>query len=136
MMSPLTVVKADDFTALAPQRNYPLPAGTPPDESPPAPWDEANSEVGISSDFEREKTHTDLPLSDTENRPLFKGLSMLRENAFQSTIDSFGVHIAQTKRDHTGQRRPTGREQFPKAQVMDQQNTSLLAGLCHNVGVW
>ena len=61
---------------------------------------------------------------------------MLQENAFQSTVDPFGVHIALTKRDHTGQRRPTGSKQFPKAQVVDQQNAPFLAGLRHNVMVW
>jgi hypothetical protein len=61
---------------------------------------------------------------------------MLEKNALQRSIDPVWVHIAEAKRDRTGQRRPTGGDEFPEAQVMDQQNAFFLAGLRHNVTVW
>jgi hypothetical protein len=61
---------------------------------------------------------------------------MLRKEALQRPIDPIGVHIAEAKCDHTGQPGPTGGDQFPEAQVMDQQNASFLAGLRHNVAIW
>lgn len=61
---------------------------------------------------------------------------MLGNDALQGTIDPVGMHIAEAKRDHTGQGGPTGGNQVPEAQVMDQQNASFSAGLLHNVRVW
>jgi hypothetical protein len=46
------------------------------------------------------------------------------------------MHIAEAKRDDTGQRGPTGGNQFPEAQVVDQQNASFVAGLRNNITVW
>ena len=61
---------------------------------------------------------------------------MLGKKALQRPIDPIGVHITEAKRDDTGQRGSTGGDQFPEAQVMDQQNASFLAGLCHNIAIW
>jgi hypothetical protein len=58
------------------------------------------------------------------------------KKALQCPVDPIGVHIAEAKRDHTGQRGPTSRDQFPEAQVMDQQNASFLVGLRHNIAIW
>jgi hypothetical protein len=61
---------------------------------------------------------------------------MLRKNALQCTIDSVGMHIAQAKRDHTGQRGSASGDQFSKAKIMGQQNASLPSRLLYNVAVW
>ena len=61
---------------------------------------------------------------------------MLGENALQRVIHALGVHIAEAKGNQAGQCGPAGSNQFPERKVMDQQNTSLLAGLFHNVWVW
>jgi len=90
----------------------------------------------LFSGAERQTTYPHLPFSDTDHRPVFKGFAMLGENALQRAIHAIGVHIAEAKRDHTGQRGSTRGNQFPKAEVVDQHNTSLLAGLPHNAWVW
>lgn len=61
---------------------------------------------------------------------------MLGKKALQRPIDPIGMHIAEAKCDDTGQRGPTGGDQFPEAQVVDQQNASFLAGLRHNIAIW
>jgi hypothetical protein len=61
---------------------------------------------------------------------------MLGKKALQRSIDPIGMHIAEVKRDHTGQRGPTGGHEFPEAQVMDQRNPSFLAALRHNIAIW
>jgi hypothetical protein len=61
---------------------------------------------------------------------------MLGKKALQCPIDPIRVHIAEAKRDDTGQCGSTGGDQFPEAQVMGQQNASFLAGLCHYIPIW
>ena len=63
--------------------------------------------------------------SDT-HRPMLKGFAMLGENTVQRTIHAVGRHIAQAKRDHTGQAGATRGNQLPEAEVADQHNTPLL----------
>jgi len=61
---------------------------------------------------------------------------MLGKQALQHPIDPLGMHIAEAKRNDTGQRGPTGGDQFPEPQVVNQQNASFLAGLRHNLAIW
>jgi hypothetical protein len=61
---------------------------------------------------------------------------MLGKQALQRPIDPIGMHIPEAKRDDTGQRGTTGGDQFPEAQVVDQQNGSFLAGLRHKIAIW
>jgi hypothetical protein len=88
------------------------------------------------SGTKRKRTHPHLPLWDTDHRRALQGVPMLGKKALQCPIDPIGVHIAEAKRDYTGQRGPIGGDQFPEAQVMDQQKASFLAGLRHNIAIW
>lgn len=88
------------------------------------------------SGAKRKRAHPRLPLCDTDHRPALQGVPMLGKKALQRPIDPIGVHIAEAKRDHTGQHGPTGCDQFPEAQVMDQQNAFFLAGHRHNIAIW
>jgi hypothetical protein len=44
---------------------------------------------------------------------------MSGKKALHRPIDPIRVHIAEAKRDDTGQRGPTGGDQFPEAQIVD-----------------
>jgi hypothetical protein len=68
--------------------------------------------------------------------PVLKGFFMLGDNTVQRAIHAVGMHIAEAKRDHTGQPGSTRSDQLPEAEVVDQHNTSLLTGLLHNAWVW
>ncbi len=94
---------------------------------------EATASSGLFSGTEWKTPHSYLSLCNTYHRTLFKGSTMLGEKTLQRTIHAVGVHIAEAKRDHTGQPGSTRGDQLPKAKVVDQHNTSLLAGLLHNV---
>jgi hypothetical protein len=60
---------------------------------------------------------------------------MLGENTLQRTIHAVGMHIAEAKRDHTGQPGSTRGDQLSTAKVVGQHNTALLAGFLHNAWV-
>jgi hypothetical protein len=62
-------------------------------------------------------------------------VSVLGENTLQRVIHAVGMHIAEAKRNHAGQHHPTGPNQLPKGEVMDEQNASLASRLLHNVRV-
>ena len=61
-----------------------------------------------------------LPFCNADNSSTLKGVTMLRKNALQRTIDSVGMYIAQAKRNHTEQRGSAGGDQFSKAKIMGQ----------------
>jgi hypothetical protein len=63
---------------------------------------------------------------------VLKGFFMLADNALQRAIHAVGMHIAEAKRDHTGQPGSTRGDQLSEAEVVNQHNTSLLAGLLYN----
>jgi len=102
----------------------------------PSTQGEVSTSPRLFSGAERQTTHPHLPPSDTDHCPVFKGFAMLGENALQRAIHAIGMHIAEAKRDHTGQRGPTRGNQLPEAEVVHQHNTSFLAGLLDNAWVW
>src|SRR5262245_26422612 len=106
------------------------------DNALPSTPGETHTSKGLCSGTERKTTHSHLPLSDTDHCTVLQGFAMLGEHTLQRAIDAVGMHIAEAKRDHTGQRGPTRGNQFPKAEVVDQHNTSLLASLLNNAWVW
>jgi len=61
---------------------------------------------------------------------------MWEDNTLQRVVHAVGMHIAEAKRDHTGQPGSTRGDQLPEAEIMDQHNTSLLPSLLHNAWVW
>jgi hypothetical protein len=67
---------------------------------------------------------------------MLKGFAMSGERTLQSAIDAVGMHITEAKRDHTGQPGTTCGDQLPEAEVVDQHNPPILAGLLHNAEVW
>jgi hypothetical protein len=97
---------------------------------------EESPRVSMVSGAKRKRTYSHLPLCDSDHRPALEGVPMLGKQALQRPIDPIGVHIAEAKRDDTGQRGPTGGDQFPEAQVVDQQNAPFLASLRHNLAIW
>ena len=106
------------------------------DSDLPCTQGKGNTNICLFSGAKRKTTHPHLPFSDTDHCTVLQGFAMLGEKTLQRTIDVVGMHVAEAKRDHTGQRGPTRGHQFPKAKVVDQHNTSLLAGLLHNAWVW
>ncbi len=65
---------------------------------------EVHTRTGLFSGAERKTTHPHLPLCDTNHRPVLKGFAMSGEHTVQRSIHAVGMHIAEAKRDHTGQR--------------------------------
>jgi len=61
---------------------------------------------------------------------------MLGEHIVQRAMHAVGMHIAEAKRAHIGQPGSTRGDQLPEAEIVDQHNTSLLAGLLHHAWVW
>jgi hypothetical protein len=80
----------------------------------PAHSGEAHASSGRFSGTERQTPHPHLALCDTHHRPVLKGFSMLGENTLQRVIHAVGMHIAQAKRDHTGQPAPLAATNSPK----------------------
>ena len=102
----------------------------------PKTQEEMNASMGLFSGAERKTTHPHLPLCDTDHCPVLQSCAMLGENTLQRTIHAVGMHIAETKRDHTGSPGSTCGNQVPEAKVVDQHNTSLLSGFVYNACVW
>lgn len=61
---------------------------------------------------------------------------MFGNDTLQRAIHAVGVHIAEAKRNHTGQPGATRGDQLPKAEVVHKHNPFLLAGFFHNTWVW